>query len=91
VTFSFSCISFQGILKRRAVWIWIRLSRVVCCGVPGGVLVIKVVTVSKELFEDKESCVAQTEDLGGESDCVEARDGEVIGEGVSGISEGRRR
>jgi hypothetical protein len=24
-------------------------------------------------------------------DCVEARDGEVIGEGVSGISEGRRR
>ena len=57
---------------------------------PGGVLVIKVVTVSKELFEDKESCVAQTEDLSGESDCVEAHDGEVIREGVSRISEGRR-
>jgi hypothetical protein len=27
-------------------------------GVLGGVLVIKVVTVLKELFEDKESCVA---------------------------------
>jgi hypothetical protein len=51
---------------------------------------MKVVIVSKELFEDKESCVTQTEDLGGESDCVEARDGEVIREGVFGISEGRR-
>jgi hypothetical protein len=56
--------------------------------VPGGVPVTKVVIVSKELLEDKESCVAQTEDLGGESDCVEARNGEVIGEGISGISNG---
>jgi hypothetical protein len=51
----------------------------------------KVVTVLKESFEDKESCIAQTEDLGGESDCVEAHDGKVIREGVSRISEDRRR
>ena len=57
---------------------------------PGSVFVTVVVTVLKELFEDKESCVAYTEDCG-VADCVEARDGEVIGEGVSGISEGRRR
>ena len=54
-------------------------------------LVIKVITILKELFEDKESYIAQIEDLSGESNCVEARDGEVIREGVSGISEGRRR
>ena len=49
-----------------------------------------VVTILKELFEDKESCVAYTEDCS-IADCVEACDGEVIREGVSGISEGRRR